>query len=248
MAVQRAKDLQCVNVDIELFALPCFSQMHPKFDIRKFYADIITFDEDEVSNGLLNLDGTEHRMFELMKRIRQKEFKKRIQGKCNFKISNGTSIALSFFTTVMPARKPGAKKVNQTNNKLLKPTTKFVCQETGVSLYQNQIGTYYPLGGEKVRLGVPEMKKIKNFAPAGMTLMGFKPKSYLKVYHNIKHSQFMHPNEKKTKGASQCSDALIKEMVEQDKIAIVKFIPRENSQVRFCAMLPQEEKCDEEGF
>ena len=105
MAVQRAKDLQCVNVDIELFSLPCFSQMHPKFDIRKFYADIITFDEDEVSNGLLNLDGTEHRMFELMKRIRQKEFKKRIQGKCNFKISNGTSIALSFFTTEIVASK-----------------------------------------------------------------------------------------------------------------------------------------------
>jgi ATP-dependent DNA helicase 2 subunit 1 len=46
------------------------------------------------------------------------------------------------------------------------------------------------------------MKKIKNFAPVGMKLMGFKPKSFLKVYHNIKHSYFLHPDEKKTKGSS----------------------------------------------
>jgi len=63
--------------------------------------------------------------------------------------------------------------------------------------------------------------------------MGFKDKSYLKVYHNIKHSYFVFPDEKKTTGASQCSDALIKEMIKEDKIAIVKFIPRENSPVRF---------------
>jgi ATP-dependent DNA helicase 2 subunit 1 len=44
-------------------------------------------------------------------------------------------------------------------------------------------------------------------------------------------------------------DALIREMIKEDKIAIVRFIPRENSIVRFCALVPQEEKIDEEdGF
>jgi hypothetical protein len=38
-------------------------------------------------------------------------------------------------------------------------------------------------------------------------------------------------------------------MIRDDKIAIVRFIPRDNSVVRFCALLPQEEKVDEEdGF
>jgi ATP-dependent DNA helicase 2 subunit 1 len=237
MALQRAKDLESLNVDIELFPLPNFTQMIPLFDIKKFYANIITFDEDEIANGVLDIEGAQTRLFELMKRIRQKEYKKRTQGKCMFSISEGTKIGLSFFTTVMPAKKPIASKVNATNNKPLRATTKLVCQETGHALYQNQIGTYYPLGGEKVRIEPTEMKKIKNFDAAGMKLMGFKPKSYLKVYHNIKHSYFMYPDEKKTKGASQCTDALIKEMIAQDKIAIVKFIPRENSQVKFCAMI-----------
>ena len=119
MALQRAKDLESLSVDIELFPVPCYSQMRPLFDIKKFYANIISYDEDEIANGLLDVEGAQSRLFELMKRIRQKEFKKRTQGKCMFEISGGTKIGLSFFTTIMPAKKPGAKKVNKENNKPL---------------------------------------------------------------------------------------------------------------------------------
>lgn len=51
--------------------------MRPLFDIKKFYANIISFDEDDVANGLLDVEANQNRLFELMKRIRQKEFKKR---------------------------------------------------------------------------------------------------------------------------------------------------------------------------
>ena len=39
-------------------------------------------------------------------------------------------------------------------------------------------------------------------------------------------------------------DALIKEMISEEKVAIVRFIPRDNSVVRFCALMPQDEKVD----
>lgn len=118
-----------------------------------------------------------------------------------FEIAGSTKIGMSFFTTVMPAKKPTAKKVNAANNKPLQTTTKLVCEETGQALYRNQIGTYYPLGGEKIRLEQNEMKKIKNFGTNGMKLLGFKPRKYLQIYHNIKHSYFIFPDEKKTTGA-----------------------------------------------
>jgi ATP-dependent DNA helicase 2 subunit 1 len=73
------------------------------------------------------------------------------------------------------------------------------------------------------------MKAIKKFDKIGMTLMGFKPKSYLKYYHNVKHSTFVYPDEKKVKGSSQCADALIKEMIKKDKVAIVRVQVRENA-------------------
>lgn len=101
-------------------------------------------------NGLLDVEAAHLRLHELMKRIRQKEFKKKIQGKCNLEITNNCKIGLSFFTVVMPARKPTMKKVNAENNKPLQSTTRIKCKESGHVLYRNQIGTYYPLGGEKV--------------------------------------------------------------------------------------------------
>lgn len=70
LAIQRAKDLASLNVDIKLFAMPHFNQMRPLFDIRKFYANIITFDEDEFASALLDVEGAQTRLFELMKRIR----------------------------------------------------------------------------------------------------------------------------------------------------------------------------------
>lgn len=31
--------------------------MRPLFDIKKFYANIISYDEDEIANGLLDVEG-----------------------------------------------------------------------------------------------------------------------------------------------------------------------------------------------
>ena len=94
------------------------------------------------------------------------------------------------------------------------------------------------MGGEKVKMTPDDVKQIKFFDTVGMKLMGFKPKSYLKVYHNVKHSSFIYPDEKRVTGSSQVLDALIKELIKEDKIAIVRFIPRDNSVVRFCALVP----------
>jgi ATP-dependent DNA helicase 2 subunit 1 len=67
-----------------------------------------------------------------------------------------------------------------------------------------------------------EVLQIKRFGKLGMNLMGFKPRSYLKVYHNTKHSTFVYPDEQTVKGSSQCMDALIHEMDRKQKIAIVR--------------------------
>ena len=104
-----------------------------------------------------------------------------------------------------------------------------MCKETGSVLYKQQIGTYYPVGNEKVKMTPEEVGQIKKFDKVGMTLMGFKPRSYLKVYHNVKHSTFVYPDERRVTGSSQCMDALVQEMKRKDKIAIVRVQVRENA-------------------
>ena len=150
---------------------------------------------------MLGIEGAQSRINDLMKRIRQKEFRKRTQGKCMFNISPGSQIALSFFSTIMPSKKPNQQKVNAMNNKQLRSTQSFICADTGKVLYRQEIGTYYPIGGEKVPVSGDEMKTVKKFDKIGITLMGFKPREFLKPYHNVKHSTFVFPDEKKVIGS-----------------------------------------------
>ena len=86
-----------------------------------------------------------------------------------------------------------------------------------------------------------DVKSIKTFDEMGMRLMGFKHKSSLKPYHNVRSSYFVYPDEGKVKGSSQVSDALIKSLLKKDKIAIVRFVSRSGSNVLFAALLPQAE-------
>ena len=57
------------------------------------------------------------------------------------------------------------------------------------------------MGGEKVRITPEDVKQIKYFDAVGMKLMGFKPRKALKVHHNIKHSYFIYPDEKRITGS-----------------------------------------------
>ena len=108
MAEQRANDLSSLGVDIELFQMPKPSQQRPTFDVKLFFANIISFDEEEQFSELLGIQGAQNRITELMKRIRQKEFRKRTQGKCLFSLTPKAQVALGFYTTVMPTKKPAA--------------------------------------------------------------------------------------------------------------------------------------------
>jgi hypothetical protein len=79
----------------------------------------------------MGIEGSSLRLGDLMKRIRQKEFRKRTQGKCLFSISPQSQIGLKFYSTIMPAKKPAAMRVNKENNKECKTTTKYLCKESG---------------------------------------------------------------------------------------------------------------------
>jgi ATP-dependent DNA helicase 2 subunit 1 len=73
--------------------------------------------------------------------------------------------------------------------------TKWVCNDTGALLMKEQIAHYYPYGGERIRFSKEELQDIKTIDKPGLRLMGFKPRSALKSYYNIKSASFIYPDE-----------------------------------------------------
>ncbi len=95
-------------------------------------------------------------------------------------------------------------------------------------MFDGQIGTYYPLGGEKVKFSKEDMNKVKNIEPPGMTLIGFKSKKLIKPYHNLRTSYFLYPDEDHVTGSSQFCDSLINELTDRNLVGIAKIVPRNN--------------------
>ncbi len=51
------------------------------------------------------------------------------------------------------------------------------------------------MGGDKIPFKKEEMEAIKQFDSPSIKLMGFKPITSLKNYHNLKTSYFVFPND-----------------------------------------------------
>ncbi|KDR78542.1 hypothetical protein GALMADRAFT_243950 [Galerina marginata CBS 339.88] len=82
----------------------------------------------------------------------------------------------------------------------------------------------------------------------GIKLLGFKDRSELAFEDNVKHSQFIYPDEMSYSGSKRTFSALLKSMVKKKKIGIALCLNRRNSSPVFCALLPQKESSDETGW
>ena len=247
--IQRAKDMSDSDIIIELFPMNFDNK---RFNLSNFYSQIIPANSDDDPDGgtdnLLSIEQCTDRLRELTKRIRQKEIKKRTLGRCPFFLTNNTKIYMNVYSTVKRSTKGKIYSVDAKTNKLLKGVNSIICKDTGGELYPEQVGTYQLYGNKKIPFSKEEMGKIKFIEEPGMKLMGFKSIESIKPYYNIRESYFIYPNELFSNGAGTLVDAMIKQMLNKKKCAIVKFVSREGSVVKFCALMPQAEKYDEDYF
>ena len=249
ICIQRAKDMNDSDITIELFPMNFDNK---RFNLNNFYAQIIPANSEEDLDGgndnILSIEQCTDRLRELTKRIRQKEMKKRTLGKCPFFLTNNTKIYMNIYSCIKKSNKGRIFNVDAKTNKLLKIANSIICKDTGSELYPEQVGTYQLYGNKRIIFSKEEMNKIKFLEEPGMKLMGFKSIESIKPYYNLRESYFIYPNESYSNGAGKLIDALIKQMLNKNKCAIVKFVAREGSVVKLCALMPQAEKYDEDYF
>ena len=240
-AIARAKDLLDLGIQIELFNI---NRLDRRFDMSLFYINILgSIDDEEISRYPDSTDKFE----ELLARIRRKESKKRALLRLSLTVGAGMDVGCRIYSLFNEAKKGGYVYLDAKTNLEVKSVTEWICQDTGSVLSSTDMEFYYPFGGEKAIFTKEEISKMKYFGPPGLLLLGFKPQSRLKVYHNIRHSYFLVPDDYGIKGSSNFMSAMLKKLDEMGKMAICRFIPRQNSAPRLVALIPQMEKCDENG-
>jgi ATP-dependent DNA helicase 2 subunit 1 len=237
-AIQRAGDLEGLDIDIELFPL------HADFDPRRFYMHIIAVSADEDVGKVRERFAAN--LAELQERFRKREFKKRALGSITLQLAPGLEIGVKLYCMLRAASRPLPVKLERRTNEPLTSVTRWICRETGANLEEHQIRTFQVYGGTRVFFSRDEMNALKEFGSPGLVLMGFKDRARLKLYHNVKNPYFLYPDDSQIKGSATAFAALLAEAARADKVAVARLIPRRRAMPRFVALLPQLEQLDAE--
>lgn len=209
-------------------------QMKSDWDKNSIWQQIHTSYEDDPSTGI---------KLEVMDReVRKREFPKRSVASINMKIYDGIDIAVKIYCALRSAGLPKASKNHARTAKPLLSKSRWVCFDTKTILTENQIKYYHVFGTEKAFFKQEEINEIKTIGEPGLVLMGFKPRSRLKDWHNYRASYFVHPDETTIIGSSVAFHALVQAMEELRFVAIFLFKPMSNRWPRFVAGIPMVEK------
>ena len=198
-----------------------------------------SLDDDEESQS--QEEQTTAKLGELLQRIRRKEVKKRSLFNIPFKLSANLEIGVKGYNLVSTQSKGLHRNVYTLGEAVreVETVTSWICADTTQYLTAADLKYYWEFGGQKVIFEKDEVVSMKTFGPPALALIGFKPKTAMKMYYNLSHSMFLYPDELSYEGSTRAFSSLLIAMHEMDKVAICSFTQRTNYSTRLVALIPQ---------
>ncbi|KAL7609250.1 ATP-dependent DNA helicase 2 subunit KU70 [Lactuca sativa] len=230
--LQRAKDAQDLGISIELLPL---SSPNEEFNVSTFYADLIGLEGDELVQ-FMPLAG--ERFEDLNKQLRKRMFKKRRVRRIIFTVAGGLSIELNTYALIRPTVPGTITWLDSVTNLPLKAERSFICADTG-SIIQEPPKRFQTYKNEDIKFTIEELSEIKKVSTGSLRLLGFKPLSCLKDYHNLKPSTFVFPSDEEVIGSTCIFIALHRSMIRLKRFAVAFF--GSSSRPQLVALVAQEE-------
>ncbi|KAJ6561453.1 SPOC like C-terminal domain-containing protein [Mycena vulgaris] len=264
-------DLTQAGVTVEPFFI---STPDKPFDVSKFYSSVLLpnnlVDEDDIDvddPSVLPESISISRIEDLLAQMRFHEVPKRAQFSIPFELADGLSIGVKGYGLVTEQKK-GAYKYfvdlgermevatvrttyidEDREAEIEKPKMVFGMEVGGSGEDEDNVGTRVVEPGQRPFYTADDIRSFRTLGrEPGLKLLGFKDRSELLFEDNIKHSQFIYPDEMTFAGSKRTFSALLKSMVKKKKMGLVLSLTRRNASPTFCALLPQEERVDEAGW
>nr|GEU52139.1 ATP-dependent DNA helicase 2 subunit KU70 isoform X1 [Tanacetum cinerariifolium] len=211
--LQRAKDAQDLGISIELLPL---SRPDEDFNVSLFYADLIGLEGDELAQ-FMPLAG--ERFEDMNKQLRKRMFKKRRVRRITFMIAPGLSIEVNTYALIRPTVPAKVTWLDSVTNLPLKAERSFICADTG-ALVQETPKRFQTYKNEDIKFTVEELSEIKRVSTGNLRLLGFKPLSCLKDYHNLRPPAFLFPSDEEVMGSTCMFIALHRSMIRLKRFAV----------------------------
>lgn len=184
---------------------------------------------------------------DMMEGTLRKRFRKRRLTTLPLHITKDVSIGVELYALIVKQRKSPPVALDASTNVPLKTETKWLCEDTGAYVTQNQVKKYIDFGGKRVYFSRDDVVEIKHYDAPSLQLICFKPLTTLKWNANIRASYFIYPCDGYIEGSSVAFMSLLTAMKNKQKYALARLIARRSSEPRLVALVAQEEENDELG-
>ncbi|KAJ7118563.1 SPOC like C-terminal domain-containing protein [Mycena crocata] len=265
-------DLTQSGVTVEPFFI---STPDKPFDVSKFYSSVLLpnnlVDEDDIDEAdpsVLPESISISRIEDLLAQMRFHEVPKRAQFSIPFQLADGFSIGVKGYGLVTEQKKGAYKYFVDLGERMEVATvrTSYVDEDRQAEVAKTKMvfgmdvgaaaeddadagGTRVVKPGQRPFYTAEDIRSFRTLGlEPGLKLLGFKDRSELAFEDNIKHSQFIYPDEMAYSGSKRTFSALLKSMIKKKKMGLVLALTRRNASPTFCALLPQEERVDEAGW
>ncbi|KAI0724871.1 ku70-like protein [Fomitopsis betulina] len=267
-------DLAQSGVTIEPFFI---STADKPFDPTKFYNSVLlptnVVDTDDMEGHILPENISIARVEDLLEQMRIREVPKRAQFSVPFQLAEGFTIGVRGYGMITEQKKGTYKYFIDLGDRMEPVESRTVYMDEDMQLEADRARVLYGMDlgataesaaeddiedGVGVRVVPPNNRvfytaeELRSFRTLGLDpiikLLGFKPRSDLQFEDNIKHSLFIYPDEMSYSGSKRTFTALLRTMIKKKKLALVLTVTRRNATPQFCALLPQAEKVDEDGW
>lgn len=237
-AQTQAHDLADLGVSVELFGMGRAG--HGPFDPAPFYRDALppVLDDEEDARMQPAAAPAAHApdtLAALLAKVRRRERCKRATSRMPLVLGPGVALAVRSYTLFLETRKAAPVWVDALSGR----PAEHAAEPAGTAPAYG-----YDFGGEQAVFTPAELAAVRDLGPPGITVLGFKPRSWLRPEHNLTHSSFLFPDEAATRGSTVAFAALLAGMLELGQVALAAYVARRPAAPRIVALVPQAEQTD----
>ncbi|KAF1997117.1 ATP-dependent DNA helicase-like protein II subunit 1 [Amniculicola lignicola CBS 123094] len=255
-AITRARDLYDLGCTIDLFPI---SRRGHGFDRSKFYDDLVyptsPSDPDAPiaisANTKVAQSGDGISLLkQLLSSINSKASPRRALFTLPFEIAPGLRIGVKGY--ILIKRQEHVKScyvwVGGEKAQIATGSTSHLADDTARVVEKGELRKAYKFGGDAITFTADELKQIRQaFGDPVIRIVGFKPLDMAPLWANTGKATFIYPSEADYIGSTRVFSALQQKLLKSKKMAVAWFIARRNAAPVITAIIPAEEKLDENG-
>ncbi|CAN9253843.1 unnamed protein product [Alternaria sp. RS040] len=255
-AVTRARDLYDLGCTIDLFPI---SQPDHTFDRSRFYDDLVYPTSPSDPDAPVAIPSTTKvaksgEGISLLKQLISSINSKAAPRRALFSLPMelGPDLRIGVKGYILIKRQEHVKScyvwVGGEKPQIAVSTTTQMANESARAIEKTELRKAYKFGGDAITFTPEEITQIRQcFGEPVIRIIGFKPISSVPIWTNTNKSTFIYPSEADYIGSTRVFSALQQKLLKSQKMGLVWFIPRRNAAPTLAALIPGEERINEEG-